>query len=430
MIKTKNQKVYLDGISKLGIFSASLLVAASAVYLYSPVIGSHASETATPKVDVNVGTIIALNTDKETVSMNALVNSFVHAPVTVGVSTNSQYGYTLTLEDADSSANMTHTNTSITDVVTSTFSGSKTSSTMDANTWGWSLDATDYYKVPVNGSPVRLKNVTTAQDSTVDETDVDFGVKVGVLTSGTYRDTVVFTAYVNGSDGEPILPPSTMQSFSCSSLSNVGDSATLTDSRDNNTYTVKKLADGNCWMTENLKIANKTLTSDDSDLPSGTTWTVPASDVYSFSDSMNRGANDFNQNNAYVNSYGGYYSFYSATAGWGTGGWYGEGVSSGDSPCSICPKGWRLPTGGEFETLYDDYGSSDSAMMGEPGFVLSGMILDGGEFHQDENAQYWASTVESTDYAHFFYFNPDGGITHPDYYYYKGGGYSVRCVAR
>ena len=42
-------------------------------------------------------------------------------------------------------------------------------------------------------------------------------------------------------------------------------------------YTVRKLADGKCWMTENLRLTNTTLTSDDSNVPAGTTVTIPAS---------------------------------------------------------------------------------------------------------------------------------------------------------
>ena len=39
----------------------------------------------------------------------------------------------------------------------------------------------------------------------------------------------------------------------CSSL-NIGDVTALTDLRDNDTYAVAKLEDGNCWMIENLRI--------------------------------------------------------------------------------------------------------------------------------------------------------------------------------
>ena len=48
----------------------------------------------------------------------------------------------------------------------------------------------------------------------------------------------------------------TMQNWSgCSSMSS-GQITALTDSRDNNVYTVGKMQDGNCWMMENLRLNN------------------------------------------------------------------------------------------------------------------------------------------------------------------------------
>lgn len=43
----------------------------------------------------------------------------------------------------------------------------------------------------------------------------------------------------------------------------------LTDARDGTSYTVRKLADGNCWMSENLRfnLGGRTLTSEDTDIP-------------------------------------------------------------------------------------------------------------------------------------------------------------------
>ena len=48
-----------------------------------------------------------------------------------------------------------------------------------------------------------------------------------------------------------------------------GQTLELTDSRDGNTYKVRKLADGQCWMIQNLrlgdsKLSNRILTSDNS----------------------------------------------------------------------------------------------------------------------------------------------------------------------
>ena len=209
-----------------------------------------------------------------------------------------------------------------------------------------------------------------------------------------------------------------MQGFSCSTLTNVGDSVKLRDTRDDNIYTVKKLADGKCWMTENLRLINKTISSADSNLPSGETWTIPASSTSGF--------NSYNTNNAYLDSnYGGYYTFYTATAGWGT-----NSVASGNSPKDICPKGWRLPTGGdsgEFQTLYDNYNSS-ALMRGEPNFVLSGRVLNGSVYDQGSYGGFWSSTVNDANYAYYLYLN--SSKVYPAGNYNKYDGFSVRCVAK
>ena len=47
-----------------------------------------------------------------------------------------------------------------------------------------------------------------------------------------------------------------MQNWSgCSSMS-IGDVTARKDTRDNNVYAIAKLADGNCWMIENLRLSN------------------------------------------------------------------------------------------------------------------------------------------------------------------------------
>lgn len=91
---------------------------------------------------------------------------------------------------------------------------------------------------------------------------------------------------------------------------------TLIDLRDGRSYTVSKLADGNCWMTQNLRIGGDeeiTLTSEDSDveaafvLPIAQTngkvgWNNAAPHIY------DTGSDET----------GGIYNWYTATAGTGT----------------------------------------------------------------------------------------------------------------
>lgn len=82
----------------------------------------------------------------------------------------------------------------------------------------------------------------------------------------------------------------------------------------------------------NLRIINKVITPYDSDVTSN--YAIPASSISGF------GAYD--TSNAYVDSDGGFYNWYIATAGTGT-----RSMSSGNTPQSpFEPKGWRLPTGG------------------------------------------------------------------------------------
>ena len=74
-----------------------------------------------------------------------------------------------------------------------------------------------------------------------------------------------------------------MSSTICSAVTFVDDESetTLIDSRDNKTYTVSKLKDGNCWMTQNLRFdldSTKIYTSQDTDI--ATNWT-PSSSTYS-----------------------------------------------------------------------------------------------------------------------------------------------------
>ena len=193
---------------------------------------------------------------------------------------------------------------------------------------------------------------------------------------------------------------------------------TLTDTRDNNTYTVSKLADGKCWMTQNLRIAGKTITPADSNVTAN--YTIPASSnsIYSF-------IYHFDTSEAYVNSYGGFYNWYTATAGTGT-----RSMYSGNATASICPKGWRLPTGGgsgEFQTLYNNYPSSSALRSNPVNLTLSGGVGGGSHNDRDSHGRYWSSTVHSNNYA--YYMHLETSNAYPTDHVSNGNGFSVRCIA-
>ena len=192
-----------------------------------------------------------------------------------------------------------------------------------------------------------------------------------------------------------------MQGWTCPNNTNmpIGTVTALKDTRDNNVYAVAKLADGKCWMTENLRLADKDSSNNDiilssantnnPSLPLKNTWwyssandndPIPTSNHLSATTDAANWCHDYNfkcidqsmlatdnttlfVNNTASNydphgnvySYGNYYNWYSATAGNGTIGF--EGDASGD----ICPSGWHLPTG---NGVSGEYGILDIALGG------------------------------------------------------------------
>ena len=379
----------------IGIFASSLLVTASAVYIYSPVIGSHADSSATAEISVNVADVMALSLDTNELNLSSNPNNFVSGTINATVSTNSQYGYTLALEDVDSNTNLVHANENISDAISSSFSGSKTSSEMEANTWGFSLNSTDFFKVPANGSPVALKRTTTPMTTETETTPVDFGVKLGNITSGKYSDSVLFTMYVNGQDGKPTDPtgqtnpsdPSnpgedtssdtrtladieTLQDIYASrggtpvvdlndtdntykkskicENTPIGASKVLRDSRDGNEYKVTRLIDGKCWMVENLRLTNKTIHNTDSNIAADD-FVIPAS-IDNWNASVSSSMVYYNSE---APENGAYYNYYAASA--GTVHDYGSD-SELEATQSICPIGWRLPSDADWLAVFDGYG--------------------------------------------------------------------------
>ena len=173
-------------------------------------------------------------------------------------------------------------------------------------------------------------------------------------------------------------------------------------------------------MTQNLRLTgSRTLTPANSDVSSN--WTLSATNT-SFPTSCVNTAYNMDSGNT---TYGNYYNWYAATAGTGT-----CSMSSGNATASICPKGWRLPTGsssGEFQALYNQYASS-ALMQGDPGFVLSGYRGGSSTNSQGSVCYYWSSTAYSANNAFNLYLssscvNPASSVN--DRYL----GFPVRCLA-
>ena len=172
----------------------------------------------------------------------------------------------------------------------------------------------------------------------------------------------------------------TLQNWNgCNSLAQ-GSVTALTDSRDNDTYAVAKLADNKCWMIENLRLDNTASHNSDGSLAQGYNSsfiglaapetanfsnTTTANSLYSTDGStdatisgVSQGYrfpryNNFNtqsrqsgssystDNNTY--SYGNYYTWHAAIADTTYYNTNNQSIASS----SLCPVGWHLPKGGD-----------------------------------------------------------------------------------
>lgn len=200
----------------------------------------------------------------------------------------------------------------------------------------------------------------------------------------------------------------------------------LLDNRDYNTYLVAKLADGNWWMAENLRLdpnnlvsgasINSTNTNNPTSefitaLENWTTTSYKACNYYTDDciNSLSIDVDNIDRSNSTANfGDGALYNWYTATAGNGLHNMGRDVTATGD----ICPAGWHLPTGtenGDFATLstslgglsteMNDYTTPTGQEMSDklysfPYNYTYVTLLDGAYTNSSYN-QYWSSTAYS-----------------------------------
>ena len=240
-----------------------------------------------------------------------------------------------------------------------------------------------------------------------------------------------------------------------------GDVIALTDTRDNQTYTVAKLGDEKCWIVENLRLdpGTATITAQNTNNPvAGFIEESNDSNTHSLNtlcntrslecfDQIQYNANSLNRSltQSYTNddaasgwySYGVYYNWYTATAGNGTfstmeqSGPNHDGVLTGD----ICPSNWHLPTGGsggEYSVLNsvinNNSDTSDVVWRAYPNnFVWSGDYNNNKRNSSYLNGRIWTSTVKDNDKAYRLGY-AEGVLQANANSYNKWDGFAVRCV--
>ena len=218
-----------------------------------------------------------------------------------------------------------------------------------------------------------------------------------------------------------------------------GVQVTTVDSRDGSTYNVAKLKDGNIWMLDNLALGSDTaitLTNADTNM-TATSWTLPASTTTGFTNE------DASYTTAAINAdsktttkplavgqsgtgkVGIYYNYCAASAGTYC---MDSSSGSGNATSDICPKGWRLPTGGEsgeFQALRNQYASNTEYVLALR-TPLTGAFYDGSEHYQGGSGYFWSSTYYDAAVTYGLYVNTAGA--NPQFTSYRRNGFSVRCI--
>ena len=273
---------------------------------------------------------------------------------------------------------------------------------LDINSWGYNYDGeADYTAMPLIDDPLMAQqniNAVEGEEFTVYYTmkadkDMPFGVYSGEI------------AYdIEGENDFPSSLKSMQQMtsdicaavYTPSGTETIVPTATLTDTRDDKTYEVAKLADGKCWMIQNLDLdldSQTALTPEKSNVTtswtperstiakgnlSPTTWPYnsevdknpysydPGDNIYYYSsgttdnDEQYTSLADCKEHHpdcSAKNHAGNYYSWSAAVASNDTSE-YGDDDRFANAEGSICPKGWRLPIGPNANvTDYSDMGN-------------------------------------------------------------------------
>ena len=416
----------LDILNKVGIFAGSLLCTAFAVYFYSPVIGTNAATEGRVDLFANVDLIASLSLNKDEVDflvMPSDAGNFYDDSIIATINTNSSNGYELYFSSVDNDTDMKHEYKSVPDVIASTFDGTVTSSAMANNQWGYSVNNTDFSKIPTLNNQAIVMNVNHRPSAAEKTATITIGTKVdSSIMAGSYTKNVIFSAIAHES-------AIAMQNFDGSTLP-TGKSLLVEDLRDGEKYTIKKLLDGNVWMTQNLRISDITIDSTKSDMTSGS-YVIPASISGSLDNYFNADDTDY----VFVKNNVGYYAFYTASVGTG-----GTSMSTrGDNiQSSICPKGWKIPSGSssdsDYALLANTYGKSPVRLANEAGLPYTGYTYN--TYQSDyvsgygSSARYWTSTISSSDSAYIMRY--DSGDETTSLYFSSGkkSGYPVLCVLR
>ena len=403
---------------------------------------AHAANNSDADYKVIVETMLTLDisANSVTLNLNPASKPFDYGDLDVTVTTNNSTGYKLSVTGA--STDLEEENDARLKIPTlDALSGGYTDSTFTANRWGYGIAGSGIYGPFVSGAEIVNKTGPVNNDVTT----LRFAAKInGTQAAGSYSDTLTFTAVANP------LPPK-LQNITASDCPT--DPTSIVDARDGQTYTIKQMPDGRCWMLENLNLGATEITKDLTSANTNLSTTIPAATFNSwratgtsFTRTYEQGqvipittANSSNHLAADSSSgakYGTLYNYCAATAGTSC---VGASLNTTSTGYDLCPKGWRLPMAGaasdannEFQALYVSLGSKAANMIksisdGGASLALSGMSTTNLS-SQGSMGNYWSSTLKDNQ----FMYVPIIGSSYfmSSNYNARDTGFSIRCILK
>ena len=379
--------------------------------------------------------------------------------VDVVVNTNNLYGYTLTATVGSATKDyrdLRHTNGVASFASIDVDSDLSTLSGQSSSVWGYTTSTNGTTWSNFNGLPKYDDTTNTAELNVTDGAAADSttSFKIGAFAAegqlaGDYTNVINFKVVSNV--GKTYIQDVT--SATCPTEPTI-----VYDNRDEEEYTIQKLADNKCWLLDNLRLdltdsnVQNNLTADTTNA-SNTTLNYlkngggSTSDKYAITGVANwtdgyvysrpliyAGLKDHIGLGGYEDGkYGIHYNYCAATAGsycYGDG--TSHGTSSGDATEDICPKGWRMPasleTANEYDILYELYSSDYELFVNALRIPLSGAYNNGLAYNQGESGGSWTSTYVWDDIMGSLYI--DKTDVDVEAYDDRTLGCSVRCVAK
>ncbi len=412
------------------------------------------TRSANTTVTVDAAATLAVSLDPK-VEMEISPDSagtFSYGTAKLGVMTNNPTGYSIYMQTADGKSTLNNDKVTGGQVINS-ITANTVGSSFTGNTWGYTLDtntvteASTYKPVPTS-SDTAIKS--TAASTNTDNYNLGFGAHIdNTLASGAYYNDVLVSVVANPKVISSLSDLSFMQDMNSEICANTAEGYTkqLIDTRDNKSYWVAKLKDGNCWMTQNLAldITTEGLKASDTDIardwtatqsadPSVTTFSPPKATL---SIGQSGGTASYGEapfanswKGAYLvgnhDSVGNYYTWYAAVAG------TGNDSSASSHAGTICPKSWTIPDSltdyGSLSDIYDMYGAHGMVLTNKAPlyYVSGGLVSPDGDEPGNGVGYYWTTSTSSGSYSFAYVVGSSSGSDGSQ----RENGASVRCVAR